>query len=196
MVRCAILSAQAICLPGINLVPAMIGLFGLTEVLCAIADPESHLIKGAEKKETFHDLINDVKMSFVLMFKNFRLFFISSVIGTLIGALPGVGPDIASWVSYDAARRSSKHKELWGKGNMEGIIASETANNAATSGVFIPLLTLGIPGCAVSAIILGAIQLHGYRPGPTFFFESPDFVYFVCGALLIVNVVMWFEGIA
>lgn len=183
-------------LAGINLVPAMIGLFGLTEVLCAIADPESHLIKGAEKEETFHDLINDVKMSFVLMFKNFRLFFISSVIGTLIGALPGVGPDIASWVSYDAARRSSKHKELWGKGNMEGIIASETANNAATSGVFIPLLTLGIPGCAVSAIILGAIQLHGYRPGPTFFFESPDFVYFVCGALLIVNVVMWFEGIA
>lgn len=183
-------------LAGINLVPAMIGLFGLTEVLCAIADPESHLIKGAEKKETFHDLINDVKMSFVLMFKNFRLFFISSVIGTLIGALPGVGPDIASWVSYDAARRSSKHKELWGKGNMEGIIASETANNAASSGVFIPLLTLGIPGCAVSAIILGAIQLHGYRPGPTFFFESPDFVYFVCGALLIVNVVMWFEGIA
>ena len=132
----------------------------------------------------------------MIMFKNFRLFFISSVIGTLIGALPGVGPDIASWVSYDAARRSSKHKELWGKGNMEGIIASETANNAATSGVFIPLLTLGIPGCAVSAIILGAIQLHGYRPGPTFFFESPDFVYFVCGALLIVNVVMWFEGIA
>ena len=183
-------------LAGINLVPAMIGLFGLTEVLCAIADPESHLIKGADRKETFRDLMNDVKMSFVLTWKNFRLFFTSSVIGTLIGALPGVGPDIASWVSYDTARRSSKHKELWGKGNMEGVIASETANNAATSGVFIPLLTLGIPGCAVSAIILGAIQLHGYRPGPTFFFESPDFVYFVCGALLIVNIVMWLEGIA
>ena len=183
-------------LAGINLVPAMIGLFGLTEVFCAIADPDAHLIEGADKKETFRDVMRDVKESFVLTGKNFRLFFTSSVIGTLIGALPGVGPDIASWVSYDTARRSSKHKELWGKGNMEGVIASETANNAATSGVFIPLLTLGIPGCAVSAIILGAIQLHGFRPGPTFFLESPDFVYFVCGALLFVNIIMWLEGVA
>lgn len=183
-------------LAGINLVPAMIGLFGLTEVFCSIADPESHLIQGAEKKETFRDLVRDIKESFVMLKTHFRLFFVSSVIGTLIGALPGVGPDIASWVSYDAGKRASKHKELWGHGNMEGVIASETANNAATSGVFIPLLTLGIPGCAVSAIILGAIQLHGYRPGPTFFFESPNFVYFVCGALLVVNVIMWFEGVA
>lgn len=183
-------------LAGINLVPAMIGLFGLAEVFCSIADPDSHLIQGAEKKESFHDLIREVKESFVMLKQNFRLFLTSSVIGTLIGALPGVGPDIASRVSYDSAKRSSKKKELFGHGSYEGVIASETANNAATSGVFIPLLTLGIPGCSVSAIILGAIQLHGYRPGPTFFFESPDFVYFVCGALLIVNVVMWFEGIA
>ncbi len=183
-------------LAGINLVPAMIGLFGLTEVFCSIADPDSHLIQGAEKKETFRDLMNDVKESFVMVKQHFRLFIVSSVIGTVIGALPGVGPDIASWVSYDAAKRTSKEKEKFGHGSYEGIIGSETANNAATSGVFIPLLTLGIPGCAVSAIILGAIQLHGFRPGPTFFFESPDFVYFVCGALLLVNIIMWFEGIA
>ena len=119
----------------------------------------------------------------------------SSVIGTLIGALPGVGPDIASWVSYDTAKRSSKEKDLYGHGSMEGIIASETGNNAATSGVFIPLLTLGIPGCAVSAIILGGIQLHGYRPGPVFFLENTDFVYFVCGALLVVNIVMFIIGV-
>jgi len=183
-------------LAGINLVPAMIGLFGLTEVFCSIADPDSHLIQGAEKKESFRDLMNDVKESFVMVKQHFRLFIVSSVIGTVIGALPGVGPDIASWVSYDTAKRTSKEKEKFGHGSYEGIIGSETANNAATSGVFIPLLTLGIPGCAVSAIILGAIQLHGFRPGPTFFFESPDFVYFVCGALLLVNIIMWFEGIA
>lgn len=183
-------------LAGVALVPAMIGLFGLTEVFCTIADPESHLIQGAERKESFRQLVSDVKESAIMLKGKFRLFLVSSVIGTIIGALPGVGPDIASWVSYDTAKRSSKEKELFGKGSYEGVIASETANNAATSGVFIPLLTLGIPGCAVSAIILGAIQLHGYRPGPTFFLENPDFVYFVCGALFLVNIIMFFEGVA
>lgn len=183
-------------LSGISLVPAMIGLFGLTEVFCTIADPESHLIAGGEKKESLHNIMSEIKESAVMLKKKFKIFFLSSVIGTLIGALPGVGPDIASWVSYDTAKRSSKEKETFGKGNYDGLIASETANNAATSGVFIPLLTLGIPGDAVSAIILGAIQLHGFRPGPTFFLETPGFVYFVFFALLIVNIVMFIEGVA
>jgi putative tricarboxylic transport membrane protein len=178
---------------GINLVPAMIGLFGLSEVFSSLMNQESHNILEAKTEDT---LFTAVKQSFRQLKQYFRVFSISSVIGTLIGALPGTGPDIASWVSYGTAKRTSKHKEEFGKGSWEGIIASETANNAATSGVFIPLLTLGIPGDAVSAVIMGGIQLHGYRPGPTFFFDSPGFIYFIAGALLLVNIVMWFEGVA
>ena len=177
---------------GISLVPAMIGLFGLAEAFDAIRDPHSHSIEAKENTEI--SLLKNVLLSFRMLMKNPILALRSSVIGTLIGALPGVGPDIASWVSYDAAKRSSKEKEMFGKGSYEGIIASETANNAATSGVFIPLLTLGIPGCAVSAVILGGIQLHGFRPGPTFFFENIDFIYFICGVLLLTNIVMFIQG--
>lgn len=180
-------------LGGITLVPAMIGLFGFAEALTTLSDPESHLLEKGPKT-TVRSILHNTKLSFIMIKDKFRLFMMSSVIGTLIGALPGVGADIASWVSYDAAKRTSKEREMFGKGSYEGLIASETANNAATSGVFIPLLTLGIPGCAVSAIILGGIQLHGYRPGPTFFFENTDFVLFISGALLIVNIIMQLEG--
>lgn len=179
---------------GITLVPAMIGLFGIAEAFIAISNPESHLVKD-NKDTSFKHLILYTKDSLLLMKKKFRLFLSSSIIGTLVGALPGVGPDIASWVSYDSAKRSSKDKEKFGKGSYEGIIAAETANNAATSGVFIPMLTLGIPGDAVSAIVLGAIQLHGYNPGPTFFFANASFIYFFCAALLLANIVMSVEGI-
>lgn len=178
---------------GISLVPAMIGLFGLAEVFSALANKESHNIL---EKNAEDSIPQAVKQSFKQIKPYFRVFSVSSIIGTLIGALPGTGPDIASWVSYGTAKRMSKHREEFGNGSWEGIIASETANNAATSGVFIPLLTLGIPGDAVSAVIMGGIQLHGYRPGPTFFFDSPGFIYFIAGALLVVNIVMWFEGVA
>jgi len=179
-------------LGGISLVPAMIGLFGVAEAFSTIKNPMSHSVKKNLMEES---LLSDVITSFKMLFEKPILFIRSGVIGTMIGALPGVGPDIAAWVSYDAARRASKEKEKFGKGSYEGVIASETANNAATSGVFIPLLTLGIPGCAVSAVILGGIQLHGFRPGPLFFFENTEFVYFVCGILLITNIIMMIEGI-
>ena len=178
---------------GINLVPAMIGLFGLTEAFYALMEPSSHDILDVGPEERLGTLI---KKSFSFLKKYPVNFLRSSIIGTFIGALPGVGPDIASWVAYGTAKKQSKTPEEFGEGSYEGIIASETANNAATSGVFIPLLTLGIPGDAVSAIILGGIQMHGYKPGPTFFFENPGFVYFLAGSLLIVNIIMWIEGCA
>ena len=176
---------------GINLVPAMIGLFGMTEVYYAIKDPETHHVLEPKNRVSVISLMGN---SFTFLLKHFKVYFQSSLIGTFIGILPGVGPDIASWVSYGTAKRSSKHTEEFGKGSWEGIIASETANSAATSGAFVPVLTLGIPGDAVTAVILGGIQMHGYRPGPTFFFENPNFVYFVVGVLFLVNIVMWFQG--
>jgi putative tricarboxylic transport membrane protein len=176
---------------GLTLVPAMIGLFGIAEAFDAIRNPHSHTVADVPHQSMYKYVLN----SFKLAVKKPILWLRSSVIGTFIGALPGVGPDIASWVAYGSAKRASKEKELFGNGSYEGVIASEAANNAATSGVFIPLLTLGIPGDAVSAVILGAIQLHGLRPGPTFFFSNVNFIYFICGALLLVNLIMWFEGI-
>ncbi|MDR1535451.1 MAG: tripartite tricarboxylate transporter permease [Planctomycetota bacterium] len=179
---------------GISLVPAMIGLFGLTEAFTALSEPESHLVQG-ERRMTPRHLFGTFLDSFVLLFRHFRLFLQSSVIGTLIGALPGTGSDIAAWVAYDAAKRTSKRKELFGKGSWEGIIGAETSNNACTSGVFIPVITLGVAGDAVSAIIMGGLQLHGYRPGPTFLMENPGFLPFLCAVLLAVNLAMLIQGV-
>jgi putative tricarboxylic transport membrane protein len=176
---------------GLTLVPAMIGLFGIAEAFDAIRNPHNHTVADVPRQSMYKYVADSLKM----IIKKPLLWLRSGVIGTFIGALPGVGPDIAAWVAYGSAKRASKEKELFGNGSYEGVIASETANNAATSGVFIPLLTLGIPGDAVSAVILGAIQLHGFRPGPTFFFTNANFIYFICGTLLLVNIVMWLEGI-
>lgn len=179
---------------GISLVPAMVGLFGLSEAIASLADPGSHAIANV-KNVTIRDLFGYVKESFSMLKDNLRLFFASSIIGTLIGAVPGAGEDIASWVSYDAARRRSKHKELFGHGSWEGLIASETANNACTSGVFIPMLTLGVAGDAVSAILLGGLQLHGYQTGPSFMSDNPHFIYFLGAVLFLVNIALLLEGI-
>ena len=180
---------------GISLVPAMVGLFGLSEAIAALADPESHTIANVGKM-TVKDLLGYVKESFVMLKNHFRLFITSSVLGTLIGAVPGTGEDIASWVAYDTARRASKEKEKFGKGSWEGLIASETANNACTSGVFIPMLTLGVAGDAISAILLGGLQLHGYQTGPNFMSNNPGFLYFLAVLLLLANLIMLIEGVA
>lgn len=180
---------------GISLVPAMVGLFGLSEAIAALADPELHTIEKVQKM-TVKDLFGYIRESFDMIRHNFRLFVMSSVIGTLIGAVPGTGEDIASWVAYDTARRQSKHKEKFGHGSWEGLLASETANNACTSGVFIPMLTLGVAGDAVSAILLGGLQLHGYQTGPNFMKNNPKFIYFLAVLLLLGNLVMFVEGVA
>jgi len=180
---------------GISLVPAMIGLFGFAEAIDSIMAPESHLIKdtGEKKQSLWQMTMTSFKM--MLTPPGLGVFIRSSIIGTIIGAIPGVGPDIASWTAYGAAKRTSKHPETFGNGSYEGLMASETANNAACSGVFIPLLTLGIPGCAVTAVIIGAMRLHGLRPGPTFFFDSPEMVGFIAAALFITNIFIQLQGV-
>lgn len=177
---------------GISLVPAMIGLFGFAEAVYAMGAPESHLI---EQPRSAEGLLHTTARAFRLMFAKFPAFLRSAMIGTFIGALPGVGPDIASWSAYGVAKRVSRTPSEFGQGSYDGLMASETANNAATSGVFIPLLTLGIPGCAVTAVIIGAMRLHGLRPGPTFFFESPEMVGFIAAALLITNLFIIIQGV-
>ena len=100
-----------------------------------------------------------------------------SAIGTFIGAVPGTGAAIASFLSYNEAKRASKTPELFGTGFLEGVAASEAGNNGVTGATMIPLLTLGIPGDTVTAVMLGALMLHGLTPGPQLFVRQKEWVY-------------------
>ena len=101
-----------------------------------------------------------------------------------MGLLPGVGEDMGAWISYAAARRASKERQMFGKGSVEGLIAAETGNNAAVPGAIIPVLTLAVPGSAPAAVLLAAMFIHGIRPGPLIMIEPPAFVFQVVAMVL------------
>jgi putative tricarboxylic transport membrane protein len=118
------------------------------------------------------------------------------LIGTFIGAIPGAGGDIAAFVSYGEAKRSSKTPEKFGTGMIEGVAAAESANNGCSGGAMIPLLSLGVPGDSVTAILLGAFVIHGLQPGPLLYKDHIDIVYMVFASLLISNIAMFIIGAA
>ena len=111
----------------------------------------------------------------------------SSGIGTFIGILPAEGSTVAAIMGYNEARRWSKNKDQFGKGSPEGIVGPEAANNSAAGGAMVPTLALGIPGSGSTALILAALIMHGFRPGPYLINETPEFVYAIFGAMLIAN---------
>jgi putative tricarboxylic transport membrane protein len=125
-----------------------------------------------------------------------RVILQSGVIGTFIGILPGLGADMGAWVSYDAARRTSRERDKYGKGSMEGVIAAETGNNAVVPGSLIPVIALGLPGSAGAAIIMAALFLHGLRPGPTFMFDNIGMFEYMVAGLVIGSFFMLFVGLA
>jgi len=149
---------------GIGFIPVMIGLFGISEVFRSI-----HSMQDL-KTSIFTEKI---KVSFKSVVKiighNKRLILQSSIVGNVIGALPGAGADIAAWVSYGVAKRTSKQPDKFGTGCEEGVIAPTSANNAALGGSWIPALVFGIPGDTITAIVLGAMMMYGLRPGPLIF---------------------------
>lgn len=171
---------------GISLIPAMVGLFGLGEVLTVLADPKKHQVVGR---------VGRVWPPLKLVGQYLPVTLRSGVIGVLIGAIPGVGEDVAAWVSYDVAKRTSRHRDEFGNGCLEGVVAAETANNACIGGALVPLLSLAIPGSAVAAVVLGAIWLHGVRPGPLLFFEFPTFFLEMVAMLVMSAFAMLFVGI-
>jgi len=114
-----------------------------------------------------------------------------SVIGTMIGALPGAGGTFASFLSYTVESRSSKHPEEFGKGAIEGVAAPEAANNASSGGALIPTLTLGIPGSEITALMLAGLTIHGLQAGPLLFIEQPRFIYTIFMALILANLIMF-----
>ncbi|HUX21329.1 MAG TPA: tripartite tricarboxylate transporter permease [Spirochaetia bacterium] len=149
---------------GVNFIPVMIGLFGVSEVFRSILNPAN--MKSAAVSET-------IKLSFrsvgKIIFRLKRVIIQSSIIGNLIGALPGAGADIAAWVAYGVAKRTSKNPDKFGTGCEEGVVAPTSANNAAIGGTWIPALVFGIPGDSITAIVLGAMLMYGLTPGPLVF---------------------------
>lgn len=174
---------------GIALVPAIIGLFALSEVFLEIGarDEAGGEVKVKQQKK---------RMRFSDYWTLRRTTLVGSVFGVLIGVFPGAGTTIASLVSYAEARRYSKKPEDFGKGSPEGVAASESANNACVGGALVPMLTLGIPGSGTTAVMLSALIMHGLQPGPELFIKSPSLVYGLFVSLIVANIVMLGIGAA
>lgn len=190
---------------GISLIPAMIGFYAIPEVIKALARDGAEspgMGKGSSDSSSPEALAAKAAAggkdpgSFAIALKNIPVIIRSALIGVGIGALPGVGEDVAAWISYDNAKKTSKHKEQWGTGECyEAIIAPEVANNAAIGGATIPLLTLAVPGSPPAAVLLGAFMIHNIRPGPMIMVDSPRFIFYIAALILVAVVALWVVGI-
>lgn len=166
---------------GVTLIPALIGMFGVAEVLCVLQDRTPYKVNSDmgtifPDKQEFRSLMKPVLRS--------------GLIGCGIGAIPGAGEDIAAWMSYSIGRSRSKNKARFGKGSFEGLSCAETANNACIPGAMIPMLTLAIPGSTQAAMFLAALNLHGVQPGPMLTVKTPNFMYIVGLTLAVAATVM------
>lgn len=173
---------------GIGLVPALIGLFAASEVFSAVMGSNAVRKQAQNARGRMPE--------WRLLWKLKRVMLQSSVIGTLIGIVPGAGATIASMVSYNEARRFSRTPEEFGKGAPEGVASAEAANNSSVGGALIPLLTLGIPGSGTTAVMMGALMMHGLTPGPELFSQDKDLIYSLFASLAVSNIVMLIMGVA
>ena len=166
---------------GINFLPAMIGLFAIPQIISGIASKEK-VVPSAQHK------LEGLFSGFRYFFKRIKAILIGALLGTGIGAIPGAGGPIAVFLSYDYAKKASKNRDNFGEGEPDGVAAPEAANNAVAGGALIPMLTLGIPGDPITAILLGALMIHGLIPGPLLFQTSPQFVFAIFWAVLLANI--------
>lgn len=172
---------------GISYVAAMIGFFGVAEVLVQL-----HQLHAKPVKQNVSKIIP----SWSLVRKHLPLSLRTSGIGVVVGSLPGAGGDIAALMAYDHAKRSVKNPTRpFGQGAQEGLVAPEAANNAAVGGAYIPMMTLGIPGDAVTAVIIGALYIHGLKPGPMLMIETPQLFWFIVGTLVLANLFLLVFGL-
>ena len=178
---------------GIQLVPALIGLFSISQVM--IQAEGIRAMRKGEKVEPIPDLSGSPVPSLKELIKETPNILRSSIIGIIVGIMPGAGGDIGGWMGYNEAKRFSKHKELFGNGAREGIWASESANNAVTGGSLVPLLTLGIPGSSAAAVIMGALMIHGLTPGYSLFSKQGDITYAIIIGFMIANILMGITGL-
>jgi putative tricarboxylic transport membrane protein len=169
-------------------VPVLIGLFAMSELLT-----QSSTLQDAIRVMTAKSL----KLPTFAELKKLKgLILRSSGLGTFIGILPAEGSTVAAMMGYNEAKRWSKTPEKFGTGHDEGIVGPEAANNAAAGGAMVPTLALGIPGSGTTALILAALVMHGFRPGPYLITETPELVYAIFGAMLIANFAFLGIGLA
>ena len=173
---------------GLDLAVCLIGLFALVEIL---AKAEKKLGELRLDTAKMHDDGKITRQEFKRMI---RPVLMSSLIGVMVGIVPGTGASEASWFSYNTAKNLSKHPEEFGKGSVEGIAAAESANNAVTGATLIPLLTLGIPGDGTVAIMLSALMINGLNPGLSLFTTDGDIMYAIMLGLILVNIFMFIQG--
>lgn len=174
---------------GLPLVPVLLGLYAISEVFVLIENQN----RPQHKEAKINGLL---AVPLTRYYKLKGMILRSSLIGYVIGVLPGAGPSIASFISYAVAHKLSPNSEAFGKGAIEGVAASEAANNAAVSGVMAPTLALGIPGSATSAILIGALTIHGIQPGPLLFSQNPEIPYTIFVSLFVGVPVMVLFGLA
>ena len=160
-------------LDGFQFIPTLIGLFAVSEVIAGV----ERIIRGEEQEQRSNEKITNVLPDWKTIKKIWPNILSGGLIGTFIGAIPGAGGDIAVFVSYGASKSASKHPELYGTGIPNGVAATESANNGCSGGAMIPLLTLGIPGDGITAILLGSLIIHGIAPGPLIFEKSGALMY-------------------
>lgn len=175
---------------GLDILPVLIGCFAFSQLM----DNVENLKKNSEQGKKLKDVNTKVKIPYVQIMKDLWNqkwnALRSSIIGSVIGAMPAVGGSAANFVSYDQAKKFSKNPENFGKGDPGGIVAAESSNNAVIGGAFIPTLTLGIPGNVSMAIMFGVLILHGITPGPTLFRDQPILVGSIYVSLLVAAVVL------
>ncbi len=171
---------------GIEVVPVLIGAFAIPQIIGTLRSKAPLAAVQA---------VGRIVPDFRTISKNLRHIVRSALIGVGIGAVPGVGEDIAGWVSYGAAKNGSPHPERFGQGEPVGLISCETANNACIGGALIPLVTLGIPGSPPAVMLLGALMLHGLTPGPMLSIQQPTFLVELAAIMVLASAAMWLNGI-
>lgn len=171
---------------GIPFLTALIGLFAIAEAFSMIEEAGQGVHIDSKVSRGFLTLKECLRLKFT--------FLRGSVIGTIVGAIPGAGANIAGWIAYDQEKRWSRHPEAFGHGAVEGVAAPESANSASVGGALVPLLTLGIPGSPTTAVLIGALILHGLQPGPRLFVSNPDVIYGLFVGLMVAYPVLFVMG--
>ena len=172
---------------GVALLPVLIGAFALAQVFSEVEDPP--------KEAVITEKITGVLPSWNELKGIAMAIIVGSLLGVFIGIIPGTGGGIACYMAYNLVQKFSKNKAKFGTGVLEGIAAPEAANNGTTGGAMIPMLTLGVPGDSITAVMLGALMLIGIRPGPLLFTETPRIVYAIFAGWILIQFVMLGMGL-
>jgi TctA family transporter len=171
-------------LNGFTFIPAMIGMFGVSEVMRNVsAEDCAYDVKGVHTRKMFSGILKTLKRYKLNIGR-------SGLIGTFVGILPGAGADIGAWIAYAVSKKFSKEPEKYGTGHIEGIVDAGTANNAGLGGAWVPALVFGIPGDSITAIVIGVLFMKGLRPGPMIFQQTPEILYAVYVTFILANIVL------